>query len=276
MCSQLSLHTGLGLGKSLLNSKLHFSAVGLLDGFMELFPVETGQIWMSHEEEVAEPHPAKCQSCYTWPQARILFGLCLCKDGGFPAVPGVVHTPWIPTGMPDGCCCSRGGVPCPNLVQGLAESTELLWGALSSVPKALGAPGWAQCPLLVCPSGLRRNSRSWREPPSLPEQHRAQSLWNEGHGRKVEPGEEPEEEGEMPPWLLHAGTGCGSTGGVWPQELFLIHLKIHPAEHPQCRNSKITFSNVPKLPSPRTRVCHRFLDGFMSCSTFRVLLEFLF
>lgn len=72
---------------------------------MELFPVQTGQIWMCHEEEVAGLclwgmlcqgwglHAAKCQSHYMWPRP----GFCLdfaCRDGAplecqvLPTLPG--------------------------------------------------------------------------------------------------------------------------------------------------------------------------------------------
>lgn len=147
MCSQLSLHTGLGLGKSLLNSKLHFSAVGLLDGFMELFPAQTGQIWMSHEEEVAELHPAKCQSHYTRPQARILFGFCLCKDGGFPGLSGVAEFP-----MKCQMAAAAPGVELPAQTLCRAwQSAQSCSGQLCPQSKALGAPGWAQCPLSCVP-----------------------------------------------------------------------------------------------------------------------------
>lgn len=53
-------------------------------------------------------------------------------------------------------------------------------------------------------------------------------------------------------------------GRVWPQELFLINLKIHPVKHPQLGISKLTFPMSTKFPSPRTRVCHRLSDGFTS------------
>lgn len=157
MCSQLSLHTGLGLGKSLLNSKLHFSAVGLLDGFMELFPAQTGQIWMSHEEEVAELHPAQCQSHYTWPQARILFGFCLCKDGGFPGLSGVA-------GFPVKCqmAAAAPGVELPAQTLCRAwQSAQSCSGQLCpQFPKPSVPLGGLSAHSPVCPSGtgLRRNS----------------------------------------------------------------------------------------------------------------------
>lgn len=111
LCSQLSLHTWLGAGKRLLNSRLHFSAVGLLDGFMELLPAQTAQILMSHEEEVVELCPVgdalpRAGSCIL-PSAKAIKsgpGLGFCLDfacvrmGAFPGVAGVVHTPWISTG----------------------------------------------------------------------------------------------------------------------------------------------------------------------------------
>lgn len=66
-------------------------------------------------------------------------------------------------------------------------------------------PWMGSVPTLLCvhqAQGSEGIPFSWRESPSLPQQHRAQSLWSDGHGRKVEPGEEREEKGEMPPWLL--------------------------------------------------------------------------
>lgn len=53
-------------------------------------------------------------------------------------------------------------------------------------------------------------------------------------------------------------------GRVWPQELFLINLKIHPVKHPQLGISKLTFPMSTEFPSPRTQVCHRLSDGFTS------------
>lgn len=127
---------------------------------MELFPVQPGQMRMSHEEEVAELHPAKCQSRYTWPQAWILFGFCLCKDGGFPGVSGVVCTPWIPNEMPDGCCCSRAGIPCPNLVQGLQSAWSCSGELCPQSPKPSVPLDGLSAPTPVCllGTGLSRNS----------------------------------------------------------------------------------------------------------------------
>lgn len=77
----------------------------------------------------------------------------------------------------------------------------------------------------------------WMESPSLPHQHRAQTLWNYGHGKK---------KGRK--GKCHPGSCCAavhqweedpadSHGSVWPQELFLTHLEIHPVKPPQFQNS---------------------------------------
>lgn len=82
-------------------------------------------------------------------------------------------------------------------------------------PQSPRCPWMGSVPPLLCVCRAQGSAGipfSWREPPSLPQQHRPQSLWHDGHGGKVEPGEEPEEKGEMPPWLLCAGTGSGSMG----------------------------------------------------------------
>lgn len=77
-------------------------------------------------------------------------------------------------------CQMAAGAPwwnsCPNPVQGLAECTELLWGALSSVPKALGAPGWAQCPH-SCVSITHRAQKEFPFPGGSPHHfHRASGM----------------------------------------------------------------------------------------------------
>lgn len=168
--------------------------------------------------------------------------------------------------MPDCCCCSRGGIPCPNLLQGLAECTELPWGALLNA--------------LDCPAGTGalHGVRAPREFPSGWSPHHF--LTSTGH---------------RPSGIMDMGRRRGERGNATlapAVQQWISGKKIqqiptwnslaprafpYPSGNPSCEApsvSKFTSPMSPKFLSPRTGFAIDLWMALHSAGTSTVGLEF--
>lgn len=205
-----------------------------------------------------ELHPAKCQSHYKWPWAQILFGFCLCKDGPSLECQVVFTLPGFPLGTKLGMKCQIfaaalgwNSLPKPSARPGRMHRAAPGSSVLCSQgwdSKPLSAPGCIQSPhscVSIRSCGVRAH-KGLPCPGLSPHhfhtstRHRPTAITDtEGRWSLVR---ERERKGSHPGSFSYTGTVSGSVGRgsnrftrgrVWPQELFLINLKIHPIKHPQ-------------------------------------------